>query len=431
MEDPHRPKHLMRIVQGAPLEIEVSPRLRYAGIERMIFILNKAYASLGHESFVAGPGNCDLDGSGTLIETYPRNLWPEADGGRRIIRSPDAYRKHFSRCLEILLSGGADVWHDHPGESIAASSEYLAKRGEVTTPIITTLHGDVPKDKSWEGERWKQLQQEGRPVYFVALSESQKRLYEEGTGLRVDAVVNNGIPLERYSPLENKMDYMIWLGRLSDIKGADLAVRIARKTGRPLIIAGELQDCFQDVYEREIAPHLDLNVNALPFGEQENVREDMMRRLESGEKVIEDGQIYFIGKVDDRQKNVFYRHASALLMPNRWNEPFGLVLVEAMATGTPAIVTDRGALPELMAHCKTGYVVETMNRADGSFDDAYCVSGFAEALEGLHKIRPMDCRAHAERRFDKRIMGENYIALYRKILSEQGFVQEGVAPRAA
>ncbi len=409
----------LKIVQGAPLAIEVSPRLKYAGTERIIYILNKTYHELGHESFVAGPGNCDLNGFGKLITTYPRSLW-EGNGLERNTLNKileEANQLHFQRCTEYMLSHKVDIWHDHLGESILSSNGYVRHKSKIKNPIVTTIHGDIVKEN--EIENWRKLRREGFPIFFVAISNSHKARQEKMGITEIDEVVYNGIPVEMFDFSDKKQDYLFWIGRISKLKGTDIAVQVAKKTKQPLIIAGEVHSPDKEFYEKEIKPNLTHILQGNSFEEQEKIRNTLVDRLENMESIVNEGEIFFIGALDDRQKAVLYKHAKATLMPNRWEEPFGLVIIESMAAGTPVIGTAKGSLPEIIKHGYSGYLVEPLskNGNKAELDSDAIASEIVDALENIKDIKPIDCRNHVENNFNSEIMGKNYINFYKRILN--------------
>jgi glycosyltransferase involved in cell wall biosynthesis len=167
---------------------------------------------------------------------------------------------------------------------------------------------------------------------------------------------------------------LVFLGRVEEIKGPHLAIEIARRTNLPLVIAGNVPDNQRQFFETRIAPHID------------------------GKAVS------YIGPVDDAAKNALLGNARALLMPILWEEPFGIVMAEAMACGTPVLGLARGSVPEVVEHGVTGFVS----------DD---VDGLVAAVRKLETISRDACRARAERLFSDTAVVENYLAVYREMLN--------------
>lgn len=193
------------------------------------------------------------------------------------------------------------------------------------------------------------------------------------------SVVPNGVPLATYDfrPVASAGAPLIFLGRMEPIKGPDHAIRAARAAGFNLVLAGNVPDEHRGWFEAEIAPHVD------------------------GHRVV------YAGPVDDTGKNELLGQARALLMPVRWDEPFGIVMIEAMACGTPVIGYRRGAVPEVVDHGVTGFVVDTLDQ-------------MAAAIAQAGTIGRAACRARVERLFSDRAVADVYLALYGTLLGRHG-----------
>ena len=405
----------MKILQSAPIDIEISPRLKYAGTERIIDALNKAYHEKGHESYVAASGDSDLSGSGTLIPTIQKSLWATNNGGteREMVRSGEAYTNHYDQVLDFANQNEIDIVHDHPGQFLVSDQAYL-ERINFDIPIITTIHEDTSNKKLAKYRLFNKLKKEGRNIHFLGISQSHKNKYAATAGVELDGFVYNGIPLDLFPFEENKQDYLFWIGRISEIKGTDIAVEVAKKTGRPLIIAGEVHTPYKKFYEEKINP----SITSRLYGsseEQEEKRNSLVNRLKEGEEIVKPGEIMYIGPVNDFQKSILYQKASSVLVPNRWEEPFGLIMIEGMATGTPSIGTNRGAIPEIIRE-GTGYVLDLPNKKNGDLDIEELVLEFSNAVENLSKLDPINSRNNVEENFSKEAMSQSYLDFYRKIL---------------
>jgi len=416
----------MKILHVAPIAIQVSRNLKYAGTERIALALNQVYHELGHESFVAASGDSDLGSYGKLVPTVPRCLWTVSGVERKTTRFENDYDNHYKKSLEFALDERVQIMHDHPGQYLVSSKEY--KNSGINIPVVTTIHGGVSVVKEDKYADFRELQEVGAPAFFVAISDSQRKKYERLTGLRIDRMIYNGVPIREFPFVELKQDYLLWLGRISSIKGADLAVRVARETKRPLIIAGEVHLPFKSFYNEKVEPYLTSVVEGENFEEQERQRQGLIDRLEDGERVVGDGEILFIGPVNNKQKAILLANAKVVLQPNRWDEPFGLVMAEALASGTPVIGTHAGSIPEVVKNGKTGYVIEPewINKDETSssvkgdlerkFDDGSMVRDLINAVDSIGRISPTDCRRDAEKRFDQGVMGRSYLDFYRNIL---------------
>jgi glycosyltransferase involved in cell wall biosynthesis len=231
----------------------------------------------------------------------------------------------------------------------------------VGTPVLTTLHGPFD-DHNREFFR----QQRGLP--FVSISHAQR---EACPDLRYVRTIYHGIETGRFQ-LARKQGYLLYLARLSPEKGTHLAVEVARRAGKPLIIAGKVDPVDRGYFETQVRP------------------------------LIDGDQIRFIGEVGGQTKATVIAGADALLHPVQWPEPFGLALVEAMAAGTPVVAFPRGSIPELIEDGLTGFVVR-------SVDEMCAAVARAAALD------PTRCRDEAVRRFDARRMVAEYVEAYEQV----------------
>jgi len=323
--------------------------------------------------------------------------------------------KHYKISLEYAINEGIDVIHDHPGEFIVASEIYSKMKNKLDTPIVTTIHiNQIPNKKL---PLIKEVQEEGRPVYFVCISNSHKNILEREIGIEGVGVVYNGIPVEKYDLVEKdkKQNYLFWIGRIRSEKGTDLAIQTAKKSGLPLIIAGEVHKKYEDFYKDKVETYLTRVITGKNYLDVERKKDDLVERIKNGEEIVREGEVLFTGPLNDRQKGVVSGHACSLLMLNRWEEPFGLVMPESMATGTPVIGTNLGAIPELVEDGTTGYVIP-VNYVDGKIDEEVLVRDASYAVEKIGKINPFKCREHVEKNFSRQSMAEGYLNLYREVL---------------
>lgn len=405
----------MNILSIAPVFLPLSPRLKYAGTERVIAGLNEHYAQhRGVRSVVAATGDSDLGGKGKLIYTYERSLWALGTHIRKVFDPERIFEEHFLFTMEYLTKSNIDIIHDHSG--FAASRTY--EQSDLQLPIISTIHGDVYRPEMYKYKQWKLMQEQGRNVHFVAISRAQKRKFEHRTGLRFAGVVHNGIPVESYPFVERegKHDYLFWLGRICSEKGTDLAIKLAKATGRPLIIAGEVHAHNEKFWERKVKPHITKYMDGRSFKQQEVSRNEFIERLERDEHVAKHGEIIYIGPVDDRQKKALYSKAYCQLVLNRWDEPFGLIMPEAMATGTPVLGTRLGSIPEIVKHKVTGFVLPATKNRNGTLNEELLIKRAVKALDKVPEIKPRDCRNRVEKHFSNRAMARGYLKVFRAIL---------------
>ena len=254
------------------------------------------------------------------------------------------------RYLEEL---DVDVIHDH---TLAGP---LAARGR-KAPTVVTAHGPVT------GETGTYYEKISPDVCLVAISDAQRRL---GPQVTWGSTVHNGINVAEFTFQPEKDDYVLFLGRFSPDKGAHLAIDAASEAGRPILLAGKLQESSELAYFRtEIAPRLG-----------EHVR--------------------FIGEADKRTKQKLAGRAHCLMFPVCWDEPFGMVMIEAMACGTPVVALNRGSVPEVVADGVTGFILD---------DPADLPAAIRKAAD----LDPAACRRHVERNFDVTVMAGGYERVY-------------------
>lgn len=262
--------------------------------------------------------------------------------------------------MQRAADGEFDVVHSH------LHAHALTFGRLIKCPLLTTLHGAA----------WVRA---AHPVFkaykdlpFVSLSNAERQLLPE---LNYVATVYNGIRVEDFPFEPKKDDYLLFAGRLSPEKGPDVAVEIARRAGRRLLMAGMIEEQYRDYYNEKVKPHID------------------GRRIE------------YLGLLSQKDLAPVYRKAAGVLFPINWCEPFGLVAVEAQASGTPLIATRYGALPEIIIEGETGFVVDSIDEA-------------VRATEKLNTLSHTACRANVESRFSAAAMAKGYEAVYASLVAE-------------
>jgi len=338
----------MRIAQIAPLTESVPPRL-YGGTERVVSFLTEQLVAMGHDVTLFASG--DSRTSADLVAPWPRALRFD-----RALR--DAIAPHMLLMEQVCARADEfDVLHSH--------LDYwpFSLLSRQPTPFLTTLHGrlDLP---------------ELQPIYdnfpevpLVSISDAQREPLPQGNFI---ATVHHGLPANLLTPRPVPQRYLAFLGRICPEKRADRAIRIARQAGLPLKIAAKVDRVDEEYFHETIEP------------------------------MIDGKDVELIGEIDDAAKPEFLSGAIALLVPIDWPEPFGLVMIEAMACGTPVIAFDRGSVSEIIDDGVNGFVVD--NEAEA-----------VAAIGRLDRLPRPAVRRCFEQRFTAERMAEDYLALYRRL----------------
>ncbi len=350
----------MRIAQVAPPYETVPPR-RYGGTERVVSALTEALVRRGHQVTLFASG--DSRTSANLVPIVDRALW------HRRPRYED-----LSPFTAIALGKVAERLHDF--DLVHSHLDFwgfpLARFADC--PVVTTLHGrlDLPE--------LQPLYRAFPEVPLVSISNAQRRPVTRANWV---ATVYHGIELDQLTYNPRPAGYLAFLGRVSPEKGLDTAIRVARRVGVPLKIAAR---------------------KPLQFARDRSVRRDWRHFEEVIQPLLDQPGVEFVGEVGGRDKDAFLGNALALLFPVRWPEPFGLVMVEAFACGTPVLALRAGSVPEVVEHGVTGFVVDTEDE-------------LVDAAARLGEIDRARCRAEAERRFSAEVMAERYEQAYRRLLA--------------
>ena len=349
----------MRIALIAPPWYTIPPS-GYGGIEWVVALLADGLTDRGHQVTLFAP-----PGSETEAELVPplAGLPPQERIGDPWYEAAHAMSA-YERGAEF------DLLHDHSGP-VGASIGAMSDR-----PTVHTLHGPFTDETRMLYERI------ARRHWFVAISESQRSMGPPN--LRWAGVVYNGIPMDRYPFREEKGDYLFFLGRADEEKAPHLAIEAARRAGRRLVM------CVTTKNERERAYWAD-KVEPL-LGDDVEVR----------------------GECDQEQKAELLSRAAALVFPIQWPEPFGLVMTEAMACGTPVVAWRNGSVPEVVADGETGFIVDSME-------------GMVAALDRVGQLEPHAMRAWVKERFSAEAMVAGYERVYRRVL-DAGLEQGASAP---
>jgi len=353
----------MRIAQVAPLYESVPPQY-YGGTERVVSYLTEELCRQGHEVTLFASG--DSVTAARLVAGAPRSL--RLDPG-----TVDQLAHHIVMLEHLYQRAGEfDVAHFH----IDYLHYPLSRRQSL--PHLTTLHGrlDIPD--------LEPVYREFNEIPVISISDSQRAPLP---WINWQATVHHGLPANLFRPHESPGDYFAFLGRISPEKRVDRAIEIARRAGVPLRVAAKVDRVDRDYFTREIEP------------------------------LLNDPMIEYIGEITDRDKESFLGGARALLFPIDWEEPFGLVMIEAMACGTPVIAWRHGSVPEVMEEGKTGFVVDDIEAA-------------VSAARRIGEVSRAGCRAVFERRFTAERMASDYVTIYHRLMARRKSPAGGVGAHA-
>jgi glycosyltransferase involved in cell wall biosynthesis len=340
-----------RILQLAPVW-EAVPPPGYGGTEAVVGLLTEELVRRGCDVTLAASG--DSRTSADHVCVYEKSLRRADDLG-------DKAPYEWVHVAQALKHGrDFDVIHNHAGELGMAMSAL------VDVPVLTTAHCLPTRDnllawRTYEGA-------------YNTISRSERCTIGDAAPLaRYMGHVYNAIDVESFPFQEEKGEDLLFLSRLAPEKGPQHAIEVARRTGRRLIMAGKVDAFDRDFFEEVVRDQID------------------------GEHIV------FVGEADAHQKRELYRQAKCLLMPIDWEEPFGLVMPEAMACGTPVIAFARGSAPELILDGETGFVVRSAGE-------------MADAVADVGRIDPARCREHVARNFSPEIMTDGYLRVYDELL---------------
>jgi glycosyltransferase involved in cell wall biosynthesis len=354
----------MRIAQIAPLAESVPPQF-YGGTERVVAWLVDELVELGHEVTLFASGD-----SRTRGKLHP--VWPRALRLGRPTADPMAAS---AALLEAMSRHGRDfdVVHAH------IDWMHLPLLSRLKVPFLTTMHGrlDLPG--------LADVVQQFPDAAFVSISNNQRLPLG---GARWCGTVYHGLPAGLFRPSYAPGSYLAFLGRLTAEKGPEAAIRIAHAAGMPLRIAAKTPRSESGYFKQTLEPQID------------------------------GAQIQLVGELNDEAKAPFLADAAALLFPIDWPEPFGLVMIEAMACGTPVIAFRSGSVPEVVDDCVTGFIVD----------------GEEEALQALKRLGEIDrrrVRARFEQRFTAERMAQEYVCHYRSVMEDRSTMEAEFPASAA
>jgi glycosyltransferase involved in cell wall biosynthesis len=339
----------MRIAQVAPL-IESVPPKHYGGTERIVSYLTEELVRAGHDVTLFASG--DSVTSARLIASCPRSL-------RKNERCKDPVAREVLLIDHVIEHVDEfELIHFHTGYLHFPTCRYLQ------VPHVTTLHGrlDLP-DLVPVFDRFR-----NEPLVSISNAQRQPLAWANW-----QETVYHGLPKELFALRPTRGDYLAFLGRISPEKRVDRAIAIAKRTGMRLKVAAKVDRADRRYFKRVVEP------------------------------LLNESHVEWIGEITDRDKNEFLGNAYALLFPIDWPEPFGLVMIEAMACGTPVIAYDHGSVPEVMEDGVTGFIVRDL-------DDA------AKAVGRVRDLSRRRCREVFEKRFAANRMASAYVDVYERLI---------------
>jgi glycosyltransferase involved in cell wall biosynthesis len=329
------------------------PPKKYGGTERVVYALTERLVKRGHEVTLFASG--DSITTAKLESVYPR--------ATREAKLKDIYGSNIFSLLNLGVAYERqeefDIIHDHNAH-LSLPTANLSK-----TPVVMTIHGPFTPEIR---KAFKTL----RNPYIVSISSAQSY---PAPDLHYGGTVYNGLEMEHYPFSEEHDGYLLFVGRISMEKGVHYAVQTAVELGLPLIIAAKLEPAERPYFTEYVEPYLS-------------------------------DQIMWVGEVNEEERNKLMSRALCFLHPVTWREPFGLTIIEAMACGCPVIAFDKGSIPELIEHTKTGFVVPD-------------VDTMQDAVLSIDTIDRVKCREHALQNFSAERMAAGYEDVYKKIIAKE------------
>lgn len=340
----------LKIAQIAPLWFSIPPK-KYGGTERIISFLTEQMTERGHKVSLFAPKSSKTKAN--LVSIIKKGVI-EAGG-----RWNTYYWNVLNHSLAFEKAKDFDVIHCH-WEIMGTYFQRFVK-----TPVVHTLH-NIPGKGNMMWNVFKAYQKDANLVF---ISESERK--NSPIKFKNNWIIYNGIDLKPFKFNPKPRNHYVWVARVCKEKGIENAIKIAQKTGIKLLMAGQIQHQHKPYFNEKVKPHLN-------------------------------SKIRFVGELNQKKLAKFYANAKACLYPIEWEEPFGLVMAESMACGTPVIAFKRGSVPELIKHGKTGFIVKTNSEA-------------VEAVKKIEDISRYECRDHIEDNFTLEKMADDYEKLYYKL----------------
>ena len=348
------PKNKLKIAQIAPLWFSIPPE-KYGGIERIISYLTEELVKRGHDVTLFASG--DSKTKAKLVSVIKKGLISQG------VPWHDWWWNNFNYSFAFERVQEFDIIHSH-WNILGANFQRLVK-----TPVLHTLH-NIPKAGD---HRWKIFKYYKNDLNAVFISKSERKNCP--VRFKKSWVVYNAIDLSQLKFNPKGGDHFIWIARVTPVKGIEIAIKVAKKLGLKLLLAGQIQPMMKDYFKTKIKPQLS-------------------------------SKIKYLGEISQEELSEFYGQAKACLYPILWEEPFGLIMAESMACGTPVIAFDRGSAKEVIKNGKTGFVVKDIEE-------------MIKAIKKIDQIKREDCRKWVEKRFSIGRMVDDYERIYREIIGSR------------
>lgn len=344
----------LRIAQIAPLWFSIPPK-KYGGTERIISFLSEGLTKKGHQVTLFATG--DSKTKAKLVAPIEKGIIPSGGNWSNFWWNPFCHSMAFERADEF------DIIHCHWGIMGAYFQRF------VKTPVVHTMHNIPPS----HDKKWRIFDYYRKDLNLVFISHSERRNAKFRS--KKTWVIYNGINVNEFKLNVKPKDHFVWVARITAVKGPENAIKIAQKAGIKLLLAGQIQPQHKKYFKEKIKPHLN-------------------------------NQIQYVGELTQKELVKFYGEARACLYPIEWEEPFGLVMAESMACGTPVIAFNQGSVPELIKDGETGFIVKDIE----------------EAVRAVKKIDQIDrrmCRKRVEENFSVQKMVDEYEKLYYEIIAKE------------
>lgn len=344
---------------------ETTPPSFYGGTERITSVLTEELVKRGHAVALFATG--DSKTSARLESVYPRALYRDKVPWTNPLYPLLHITNAFDRAAQF------DIIHMH----FNTRQDYiaLALAGFIKTPTVFTMHFVLPKEKDRLNRDRLLLLKKYKNRNFITISNAQKTL----DFLNYTGTVYNGLDFSNFQFNDKPQNYVAWMGRVCDEKGTLEAIQASKKAKMKLKMAEKIDwanDVYKKYYQEKIKP------------------------------LLKGNQVISVGELSEKKRIQFLKNARAILVPIKWNEPFGLVTIEAMACGTPVIAFDNGPVREQIIEGKTGFIVKNVNE-------------MAEAIGKIGQIDRAFCKKHADEKFSSKVMAEGYEKVYEKVLANR------------